>query len=104
MVAKLVREGVHGGHGYFGELLCTDEGDNMKVDVLFVPAGSMSAAGDIMADLIDFLDSREEDPDLEPTCGVSYGQPPGADESDWTEHARGLGKAVGRAYKKWSSD
>src|SRR5436305_7129387 len=54
----------------------------MKVDVLFVPAGSMSAAGDIMADLIDFLDSREEDPDLEPTCGVSYGQPPGADECE----------------------
>src|SRR5204862_4083171 len=31
-------------------------------------------------------------------------QPPGAGESDWTEQARGLGKAVGRAYKKWSSD
>jgi hypothetical protein len=28
----------------------------------------------------------------------------GSADTDWTEHARRFGKAVGRGYKKWLSD
>jgi hypothetical protein len=30
--------------------------------------------------------------------------PLGSGDTDWTDHARKLGKAVGRGYKKWLSD
>jgi hypothetical protein len=36
--------------------------------------------------------------------GVRQPGPLGSGDTDWTEQARKLGKAVGRGYKKWLSD
>jgi len=52
-----------------------------------INGGMARHARELIKDLIDFLDSLEADPDLEPTCGVAYGQPPGADECEPPEDA-----------------
>jgi hypothetical protein len=36
--------------------------------------------------------------------GVQTTISPAPDDTDWTDRARRLGKAVGRGYKKWSSE
>ncbi|WP_128933959.1 hypothetical protein [Bradyrhizobium zhanjiangense] len=52
-----------------------------------IDGGMARHARELVKDLIDFLDSLEADPDLEPSCGVAYGQPPGADECEPPEDA-----------------
>jgi hypothetical protein len=47
-----------------------------------INGGMARHARELVKDLIDFLDQLDADPDLEPTCGVAYGQPPGADECE----------------------
>ncbi|WFU68580.1 hypothetical protein [Bradyrhizobium sp. CB2312] len=44
--------------------------------------GMAGCARELIKDLIDLLDQLDADPDLEPSCGVAYGQPPGADECE----------------------
>lgn len=47
-----------------------------------IDRGMPHHARELIKDLIDFLDQLDADPDLEPTCGVAYGHPPGADECE----------------------
>lgn len=47
-----------------------------------IDGGMARHARELVKDLIDFLDSLEADPDMEPSRGVAHGQPPGADECE----------------------
>ncbi|UPJ65978.1 hypothetical protein [Bradyrhizobium sp. 191] len=51
------------------------------------PGNIQKRSRDLIESLINFLDMVSEDPDLEPSCGVAYGQPPGADECEPPEDA-----------------